>query len=284
MSVRTVAWKDFTSATRSRSLWAVGTLLAMLFAIVGFAFEGYGMPPSTEIRQVFATMTMVLAVLVPIVALVASYMAIAGERERGGIKFLLGFPNTRRDVFVGKFLSRLAVVAGGLAFVFLTATAVASAKHGVLPVGLVAGLFALTLVYAAVFVAVAVGLSAAVGARSRAIAAAIGAYFGLVILYVVPVIRVSGVVRGIHTRVLGMEPNVHLYSAVEYTSPFIAYRKATNLVFPEQFDETLFYQAAEAPGGLPAYLTDEFALVIFAVWLVVPLVLGYRRFRGADLE
>lgn len=282
MSARTVAAKDFRSVTRSRGLWAVATLLALLFAAVAYGFQGYRMSAAEQFAQLFRTLSMVLAVLLPLVALLASYMAIAGERESGGIKFLLGFPNTRRDVFVGKLASRLAVVGAVVTFMFVAAASVAVARHGVLLAGLVVGLFLLSLVYAAAFVAVAVALSGAVAAKSRAIAAAVGSYFVLVLLFLVPGVRLTAIVRWFHTSILGAAANQNLYDAVSYLSPVVAYQKATNLVFPAEQHQPVFRRPQDV--DLPAYLGDEVSLAVFAAWLVVPLVVGYLRFDRADLE
>ena len=282
MTLRDVTRKDFTAARRSRGLWAVATALGVLTTFIAFGFSGYRLGPEETVIQLFRTMGGVFGLLLPIVALVASYMAIAGERESGGVKFLLGLPNSRRDVFLGKLVSRLAVVTAGIAFMFATATAMAVARNGALPLGVVAGMFVVSWLYAAVFVAVAVSLSAAVAERSRAIAAAVGSYFGLVLLYVIPGVSVALLVRFVHQTLLGFEPNLDLYNAVLYTSPLIAYRKAMNLVVPDQFERQVLQRASESD-TLPAYLGDEVSLLVFAVWLAVPLALGYWRFEGADL-
>lgn len=283
MSVLGVARRDLKSARRSRALWAFGTLLALLVGVVAFGYQGYQVSSLRTVQELFNTLTILLAALLPIVALVASYMAIAGERESGGIKFLLGLPNTRRDVFLGKLLSRLFVVWTGIAFLFVAATSLAVARNGVLPVGMVAGLFGLSLLYAGVFVAVAVALSATVASKSRAIATAVGAYFALIILYVIPGIRITTIVQWVHTTVLGMETNLSLYNAITFTSPLIAFRKAANLVRPEEFQREVFRRAADA-GELPAYLSDEMGVVVLAVWVVLPLAVGYVRFQRSDLE
>ncbi|MFD1586118.1 ABC transporter permease [Halorientalis brevis] len=285
MSVLTVAKQDFKSARRSRALWTAATLFTLLAALIAFGTQGYRLPPAEQVQNLFRTLGMVLGILLPIIALVASYMSIAGQRESGGIKFLLGFPNTRRDVFLGKLLSRLALVSSGLVLVFVAATSVAVTRHGTLPIGTVLGLFAVSLLYGAVFVCVAVALSAAIGSRSRAIGAAVGSYFVLVVLYVVPTIRIGTLVQWVHHTMLGMETNPDLYNAVTYTSPYIAFRKAQNLVFPEAFQRQVFMRASEDTAtDLPVYLSDEFALLVFAAWLVVPLVVGYLRFDRTDLE
>jgi ABC-2 type transport system permease protein len=245
------------------------------------------------VKQLFRVLSLILAVLLPIVALVASYLAIAGEREGGGIKFMLSLPNTRRDVFVGKLASRMGIVTGGIVFMFVAAVSVALTRHGAFPATVILGVFLLTLVYGATFVSIAVSMSAAAASRSRAIAGAFGSYFVLVILYVMPVAQVPMMVRWIHTTLLGADPNPDLYNAVQYTSPFLAYRKATNIVMPDEMRQILFYSSLpddisygspKANEVLPTYLQDEFSLVILAFWLVVPLLIGYLLFERADLE
>jgi len=283
VSAIAVAKKDFRSARRSRSLWLVATLLGLLTALIGYSYEGYQITPTESVQQLFAQIVLLLSLLLPIVALVASYMSIAGERESGGVKFLLSLPNTRRDVFLGKFCSRLAVVGAGIVFMFLTATVGGVARNGTLPVGFVVALLAITLVYGGVFVSIAVALSSMVAARSKAIAAAVGSYFLLVLLYVVPGLSVFMLAQWVHTTLLGFDTNLDLYNAVSYTSPLTAYRQATNMVFPESAEQRVFQRASDA-GELPVYLSEEVSLVVFAVWLVVPLVVGYVRFQGADLE
>lgn len=284
MSVRTVATKDLRSVSRSRALWAVATLLALLFALMSYALEGYRLSPAQSAYNLFGTIAMVLAVLLPIVAVAASYLSIAGEREGGGIKFLLGFPNTRRDVLLGKLASRLVVVSAIVTLAFVATASVTVAKHGVLPLAAFVGLFALSLVYGAVFVGVAVALSAAVASRSRAIAASVASYFGLVVMFVVPGVRVGSLVRWLHATMLGMEPSQNLYDAVTYASPLVAFQKGTNLVFPPERQTRVFRRGAEEAANLPGYLSDEASLAVFAVWLVVPAVLGYLRFDRTDLE
>jgi ABC-2 type transport system permease protein len=32
------------------------------------------------------------------------------------------------------------------------------------------------------------------------------------------------------------------------------------------------------------YLSNEFSVVVFAAWLVIPLALGYLRFQRSDLK
>lgn len=284
MSVGTVARKDLTSVRRSRALWTAGTALVLFTVLFAYWTESFGVSDREAVVRLFSTLTLAIAVVLPIVALVASYLAIAGERRSGGIKFLLGVPNSRRDVFLGKLASRLGLIAGGIVFAFFAASNVAIARHGVLPIRTVLGLFVVSFVYAAVWVGIGVSLSAAVAARGRAIAAAFGSYFVLIIIFALPFRLIPSFVRWLNERLLGFDPNQHLYDAVSHVSPYIAFRKAANLAFPAAEESQLFRRSAEAGTDLPVYLTDEFSLVVLAVWLVVPAVIGYRRFQRMDLD
>jgi ABC-2 type transport system permease protein len=296
MSVATVAKKDFKSARRSRMLWAAATLLGLIAVAVAYVSGAGPGSETAQVQRLFRSLTLILSVLLPIVALVASYLAIAGEREGGGVKLLLSLPNTRRSVFLGKLLSRLAIVAGGIAFMYVAAVSVALTRHGAFPAGVVFGTLLVTLVYGWTFVSIAVAISAAAASRSRAIAGALASYFVLVVLYVFPVVQIPTIVRWVHTTLLGAAPNPDLYNAVQYTSPYLAYQKATNLVLPEGMRQVLFRSSAGAAGesgqrsvaagapDLPIYLTDEVSLVILAFWFGAPLLVGYWLFEGAELE
>jgi ABC-2 type transport system permease protein len=294
MSTMSVVRKDFKAATRSKAIWGGAIVLGVIAALVAYVSGSAGGTNAEQVKRAFNVLAQLLSVLLPIVALVATYLAIAGEREGGGIKFLLSLPNTRRDVFVGKLASRAAVVAGGVLFVYVAAVSVALTRHGgAFPAVVVFGTLLASLAYGGAFVSVALAFSAAVASRSRAIAGAFGSYFVLVILYVFPVVSVEQIIKFVHTTLLGAEANPDLYNAVRYTSPHLAYRKAINLVLPAELRQPIFYSSLpedisygspEANEVLPLYLQDEFSVAILAFWMLAPLAVGYLLFRRADLE
>lgn len=295
MSTLAVARKDFKGARRAKTLWIVAALLALiggLFAYVGNADPGQS--DAEVVREMMFATGQLMSFLLPIVVMVASYLAIAGERENGGIKFLLSLPNTRRDVVVGKYLSRTVVSGLAVSIMFAVILIVGLIRFGAFPAPVVLGITALTLVYAAAFVSVAVAFSAFVGTRSRAVAGAVSSYFLLVIVQLqLPVISVTEMVSFVTEDVLGMDANPDLYNFVLHLSPFWAFRKAINLVVPQELRIVYFEDSADnvqsgfAQGvdpELPVYLTDEFSLVILAGWIVVPLLIGYWRFQRADID
>jgi ABC-2 type transport system permease protein len=299
MSTFAVAKKDFKDVRRAKTLWLLIGLLGLISGLLAYVFQGSTGTPDTEVVQnLFQSIAGINAILLPIVVLIATYLAIAGERESGSIKFLLGLPNSRRDVVLGKLLSRLGMVTVAVAVMFFVALIIALYRFAVFPVGVFVGVFAMTVLYGAVFVSVAVAVSALTSSRSRAVAAAVGTYFVSILVFFLPGINVRQIVRFINEDVLGLGANIDLYQFVQYVSPFFAFQKALNLVVPERMQSEFFrsqrvdgparggregYEAAVEAVNLPFYLSNEFGLVILAVWLVVPLALGYWRFERADL-
>jgi ABC-type Fe3+ transport system permease subunit len=122
-------------------------------------------------------LALALVWILPIVALVASYMSIAGERETGSIKLLLGLPNTRTDVVLGKAVGRSLTVIIPLLVAFGLAALINIAMYNEVLLGDFALFTALTLLYGFVFTVIGVGLSSAFASTSKAAAAVGGFWF-----------------------------------------------------------------------------------------------------------
>ena len=292
MSLIEVTRKDLTGARRTKSLWTVLALLGgigVLFGYLVLAGSGDGTTDPAAVRStvtgLFRGVAFVVAAIVPIVALTVGYQAIAGERDSGGMAFLLSLPNSRADVFFGKLVSRMSLVTAGVLLLYLVVTGAVvgdlllTGSPFAVPVGVVGGVVAGSVLYAATFVAVAVAVSSLFASRRRAVGGAIGAYFVTVVSYLLPGVGVASVVRAIHTDLLGFATAPDLYALADFTSPFVAYRKLLNLALPADTQFTPLGSGHESVW----FLSDEFALVVFAGWLVLPTLAGYVRFRRADL-
>jgi ABC-2 type transport system permease protein len=292
VSLVAVTRKDLIGARRSKSLWAVLSLLGgigVLFGYLVLAGSGDGTADPASVRSsiagLFRGVTFLVAAVVPIVALTVGYQAIAGERDSGGMAFLLSLPNSRGDVFFGKLVSRALLMTAGVLLLFLLVTTaivgdlLLTGSPLAVPAELIAGVVAGSVLYAVAFVALAGAVSSVFASRRRAVGGAIGAYFVTVVSYLLPGVGVASVVRAIHTDLLGFAAAPNLYALADFTSPFVAYRKLLNLVLPADTQFAPFH----ADNDPAWFLSDEFALVVFAAWLVVPTAVGYVRFRRADL-
>lgn len=293
MNVMLLARKEFTDSMRSRALWAATALLTVVAsaAVVLPSVALDSVDPVTLPQYMLAP----LATFVAITALVTGYLAIAGERDSGSIKMLLGLPYTRLDVVLGKYLGRSVVVSIAILVSYLVTAVVGFALYGSLPISAYALLALLTVVLGVAFVGIAVAISAGAGGRSRAITLAVGVFFLFELLW-------STLSQGLYFVVtFGDLPGTSVpawYILFQRLSPTNAFKNAAGLFIADDATRVNVSQQqgatsggsdaaptlAERIGGeLPFYLEEWFALVILACWILVPVVIGYLRFKRADL-
>jgi ABC-2 type transport system permease protein len=276
MSWVVVARKDFEDAARSKMLWAITALFVLTTA--GGMYAAGVVLDQQRASEALQWLGAPAAMIVPLAALVVAYLAIAGERESGSIKILLGLPHTRRDVVLGKLLGRATVVAVATVVAFLAGAVVLLVQHGSLPVVEFALLGLNTLFFGLVFVGIAVGFSAMMATRSRAMAGAIGLFFLFQLIWDFVPLGVYYVVEGGMPTVTQGLPAWYFF--VQMINPKNAYSTlSTHLVNPNtatQIEQML-------GGDIPFYLQEWFLVVILLAWLVVPVALGYWRFQRVDL-
>jgi len=279
MSVADVVRKDFKDVRRAKMVWAPAALYT-LFMLLFFWGQSNSAQPDFY-RVVWSLIGVGGSLLVPLIALVAAYLAIAGERESGSIKFLLGLPNTRSDVVLGKTLSRAAVVIAGLLVSFVVGVGAAAVlvPDMTFEYGDYAVFVAVTLLYALAYVSVAVAISAASASRSRAMGGSIGFFFLFNLVWnFLPV----GPVQMIEflSDEFGVEVSDSVTELIFSVSPTGAYLNGVlKLVMPERFNA----QAGAVVADPPFYIEGWFMMLILLAWVVVPLALGTWRFRRAEL-
>lgn len=167
MSWAHVARKDFADASRSKLLWGLTVILLLLVAglsVIPYLLDSDGSVAfGAGLTFVFGA----VGFLIPIIGLVVGYRSIVGERESGSIRFLLGLPNSRRDVVIGKVIGRAIVVAVPTIFAFIVGAIVIYALYTGFEVINYLGLFVFTLIMGLVYVAIAVSVSASVSVVQR---------------------------------------------------------------------------------------------------------------------
>ncbi|WP_435363483.1 ABC transporter permease subunit [Haloarchaeobius sp. DYHT-AS-18] len=217
--------------------------------------------------------------VVPIVGLIAGYKAVVGERESGSLRILLGMPTTRRDVVLGKFLGRVAVVGValfvamvGLAVVLLTQFEGLAGPQSL-------AIVALVFLYGFSWAGLAVGVSAGASTRFRAMAIVFGLYTMFAIFWqalVLPLFAMlftgSPDTSGLEPIALAEGPSWYLY--VQRLNPVEAYEGA-RIYVPFLFDPGFTGTLQHAP--------NLFGVAMLVSWAVVPLVVGYWRFGRSDL-
>ncbi|WP_436925716.1 ABC transporter permease subunit [Halosimplex amylolyticum] len=282
MSVRAVAHKDFLDVRRAKIVWAAGGAYTALTALFFLQVRLGSFERASDDVLALWNVVFVGAVFVPAVALVAAYLAIAGERESGSIKHLLSTPVSRRDVVLGKYLSRAGVVAASLALAFAVAAALASVWFGPVRWRAFVGIAALTTVYALAYVSVAIAISAATATRSRAMLGALGFYFSTNLMALNDDVSGLAGVEYVLRELLGVSVDPELIQFLGVlTNPTRAYLFAATAAFPEELTEAMEIPVPADPAW---YLRPEVALGLLLAWLVVPAAFGIRRFERADID
>jgi ABC-2 type transport system permease protein len=284
MSWAVVARKDFQDARLSRALWALTGLFVLLSA--GFAVMYATIPELSQGGGELTTLgllTLLMAAVtlyISVTSIVIGSSSIAGERESGSSKLLLGFPHTRADIVIGKVLGRTAVLAVAI-LIGLAATMVV--VLGLFPSFAVvdyAIFTVMTLVLALVYVGIMVAISATTGSRSRAIAFGLGAFVVLELLADLLPMAALFVANGFTLSNVTSVPGWVAFLNV--VTPSAAYQNALGWFLGDGSAATASL-GGSLGGPIPFYLTGWASLLVLAAWLVVPLTLGYRRFNAADL-
>lgn len=171
-----------------RNRWlAVATLMMVVFA-VALSLAGSAPTGTLGVDMLtvsVASMTTLAVYLIPLLALLISFDAIAGERDRGTLGLLLSYPASRSEIILGKTSAHVAalVIAGVIGFG--VAGAIAAALGGVGPQSLaaLARLMATSVLLGAAFVMMGYVISALAGSSAAAAGLSAALWLIFVVLY-----------------------------------------------------------------------------------------------------
>lgn len=275
MSIAAVFRHDQLDIRRSKLMW--GVLSVYLLFMVATFYGAIAIKPTMESAVGF--LFYIGTFVVPVTALVSASLTIAGARESGRVRFLLGFPNDRSEIVVGMFLSRVVLIAGSLliAFAVVGLLAVISLEQARLE--LLAQFMLLTILYAIAYVSLAIGISASAASQARAITGAMGSFLVLNVLWsFFSPWSVVDVLRNLLGNQLGLDVPAAVYVLAEVVNPVMAYLHAIQPLGPA------FTGTAKAFSSAPHLASPMTAIGILLAWIAVPLALGYGRFRIAEIE
>ncbi len=291
----TVARKDVADAARS---WQAYVLAAVFTTAMTFG----GLEPVLSVMAIeianptYAAHDGLIGIanateaVVPLVGLLFGHVAITGEYERGSLRTLLALPISRRDVLLGTLFGRI-VVFWTMAGVGLAVSLVSMwLLYDDLDVITFAGVSAMVLVFGAVFVTMAVGISAASRTRGRALGWTMAVFALFTFLW--------DVVLALHELVTDHPPPVEYltepdraagtYVFLDRAHPSTAWRHVVSDWIVPVFTDAKIGTGRHDPtltthGPEPFYLDEWVLLVVLLAWGVVPLAVGYWRFRNAEV-
>lgn len=184
--ILSTAATEFRIALRNR--WVAIALVLM--AVFSLVLTLAGSAPTgglgvDRLSVTVASLTSLSVYLVPLLALLISFDAIAGETERGTLPLLLTYPVARGEILLGKLAAHLAILALAVLLGHGLAAAVSIAGQSEATAGLPA-LWRLSwssILLGATFLGAGYALSALARRPSGAAGLAIGLWLGLVVLY-----------------------------------------------------------------------------------------------------
>lgn len=174
--------------TGLRNRWVAASIL--LFAGLSLLLTMLGSAPVGTIKGsglavVVASLTSLSVYLVPLIALMLSHDAIAGEVERGTLLLMLTYPIGRWQLLLGKFFGHLAILALALVMGFGSVGLISGWNEGLSGGDLAAllRLIASSIFLGAVFISFGYLMSVLAKERATAVGMAIGLWLVLVVLY-----------------------------------------------------------------------------------------------------
>ena len=180
------ALAEFRIAFRNRWV-AIAVAMMALFAIV---LSAAGSAPAGELGAdrlsvTVASLTSLAVYLVPLVALLMSFDAIAGEIERGTLPLILTYPISRTELIAGKFAAHLLILGFAVSIGYGLAAAGALWTDTGAAQGLPAlwRLFWTSLLLGAAFLGVGYALSAGARRPGTAAGLAVATWLVFIVLY-----------------------------------------------------------------------------------------------------
>jgi len=282
VSLFTVARDDFKNARRSYVvLGVVGVLTALVALIFVSEINVYDHPYRTLFDVSFFMFLVFPIVLAPL-----TYLAIAGDRDSGAIKYAMGLPNSRAQYVFGKFVSRMGVAAAAVTLAVAVGLVIAFAAFTNAPgVARFAAFLGVSLLAAFAFVGIYIGISAVTASRSRAMLGVFGAYFLLVPFWFgfLPVIGLPDLLDTV-ADLLGTSIANDTQQFIRALSPATSYLFSTQIVYQGLFPtpyESLNAQIGNAPDKI--YAKAWFNALVMLAWGAGSMLVGYLSFRRSEL-
>ncbi|QRZ15870.1 ABC transporter permease subunit [Paracoccus methylovorus] len=184
--ILSTAMLEFRIAMRNRWV-AIAIGLMVIFALV---LAAAGAAPTGDIGAdrlsvIVASLTSLAVYLVPLLALLMSFDAIAGEVERGTLPLLLTYPVARSEVLIGKLVAHMAILAlaVGAGYGAAALAAIWTDPASLAGVPALWRLMWSSILLGATFLGAGYALSSIARRPSGAAGLAIGLWLGLVVLY-----------------------------------------------------------------------------------------------------
>lgn len=273
-NVITIAKKEFMDNLRNSWIIILTVLFIILTLVISFV-SGGGSLGDIEITVV--GLLAIASLLIPIVAIMLGYDTISGEAESGALLVVQSYPVSREEVYFGKFLGLGSVLAVSVLLGFGISGMVISAAVGGTNAGGFLMFIFLTILLGLIYLSLSICFSAILKRRSTSLYAGVGLFFWSMIIGSVIIgiyLGTGGSFAGLTT---GGLPD-WLWSSTMVLSPMDLHQTAAMLGFDLKVADVSGFSIM-----IPDFITLTNLLVIFILWIVIPLGVGYFFYRKRDI-
>ena len=271
--VLTILRLELHDGLRNRWLWLHAGAFAILasvlarLALPGATIGGYG-----AFGRSASSLVALIQLVVPLLGLTLGAQAVAGRRDRGGLRYLLSQPISRTQVFVGIYLGMAAALLATITAGFGAAGLVTGLRGGGADAIAFLRIAGLSWLLALAMLAIGLLISTFIDRAASAVGTAVFVWLVVVFLGDLGLMGSAAATR--------MPVSTLFLTAV--ANPIEAFRLATLMSFRDSVDVL-------GPAG--SYAIDRFGdnlglllTGILLMWVAIPLAAGWIRFtRGTDL-
>jgi Cu-processing system permease protein len=271
--VAAIAAKEARAGLRNR-WFALYTIIfaALIIGFAAVALSASELTGQAGFGKTSAGLLNLLLLMVPLIGLTIGAQMIVSDRQDRSLDYLLAQPVTALEVYAGKFLGAAFSFVLLLLIGFGGAGIVMALKGGSGGVGSFLILVALTLLLGLAMLSVGYVISS----FSRQTAAALGIALTLWLLFVI--VGDLGLMGS--SMVLGMTPETLL--SLTMLNPLDVYKLVS---------VDLLHTSLDVLGPAGIYAVDRFGssfsymmLGLLALWIIVPLPIGYWFFKRTDFQ
>ena len=265
--IAVVASKEFWDRIRNRWVLVVAaifTVFALVIAYFGSAQQGEVGFRSIEVT--IGSLVSLVIYLIPLIALILGYDAIAGEREHGSLDLLLSMPITRLELLLGKFFGLSAALAFSTLAGFGAVGIVLSPQLNASSLFHYIGFIVSSILMGMAFLSMAVAVSVIAVNRTSASGVAIALWFFFVLVFDLLLMGALVITGGKYTG--------DIFPYLLFLNPSDIFRIIN--IFGYEEIKSLYGLATVFPESLsnPWLLSS-----VMMMWIVTPLAIASWRFK-----
>ena len=285
MSVVRIAVFDARRLLRSPGAW-IGTVVFAFVQSLGVALPALALEsPSPAIGTAFL-LGPATDIVLPILAIVLTFGAIAGERDRGRLTVFLSTPLDRAQILLGTLLGRASLVMLAVTIGSIPGILTIVALYGAPEPRPIVGFLLISILASFTYASIGVGISATFATPARSVAVLIGGFVFAYALWE----PATTALHYLHTGSLPGPAPPRWFEILQMLSPLEAYSHALNGVLPPSphlvlaiTEEGIDADAGEFVGGALSAGDGGLVVAICGLWSAAAVSLGYLRLKRADV-